>query len=285
MIQSMTGYGSHERQGLKIEIRSVNNKFFEINMRGAKFFLKYEPFFRNQLKERFSRGFFEINLNLMNGQLGAFNELHVDNSSVANIVTMLKKIKNDHNLSGDIDINTVLSFRDALMTQDINVDEPLIMDVFNNAMDDLLYMRQKEGSHLKEEMLRYIETCNYIVADIISINLGLTNGLKDKIITRMKELLGDINIDETRLLQEAALLTDKADISEELTRTKSHLAQFTQTLKNGGKVGRKLDFILQELNREANTISSKTCEYKISALAVDLKNEIEKLREQSQNIQ
>ncbi|MBF0473540.1 MAG: hypothetical protein HQK93_07375, partial [Nitrospirae bacterium] len=174
MIQSMTGYGSHEDQGLKVEIRSVNNKFLEINMRGAKFFLKYEPFFRNKIKEKFSRGFFEITLNLISGQ---FNELHIDNNSVANIVATLKQIKNDHNLSGDIDINTVLSFKDALMTQDIKIDESLLMEVFHHAMNDLLSMRLKEGQHLKEEMLKYIEICRKIVKDIIATNQGISNGL------------------------------------------------------------------------------------------------------------
>jgi uncharacterized protein (TIGR00255 family) len=282
MIQSMTGYGSYEEQGIKVEIRSVNNKFLEINLRGAKYFLKYEPNFRNLLKQHFSRGFFEVTLNLSSGQ---FNELHIDDRCVANIVATLKKIKNDHNLSGEIDINTVLSFKDALMTQDIKVDESLLMEVFKHAMDDLLTMRLKEGLHLKEEMLKYIGICKAIVQDIIVTNAGVSSGLKDKLCLRMKELIGDINIDQTRLLQEAALLSDKADISEELTRTNSHLEQFTHSLQQGGKIGRKLDFILQELNREANTITSKTSEYKISALAVELKNEIEKLREQSQNIQ
>jgi uncharacterized protein (TIGR00255 family) len=278
----MTGYGSYEDQGLKVEIRSVNNKFLEINMRGAKFFQKYEAFFRTQLKENFSRGFFEITLNLMTGQ---FNELHVDDNSVSSIVATLTKIKRDHNLEGVIDINTVLSFKDALMTQEIKVDETVLINVFKHAMDDLLIMRQKEGDHLQLEMFKYLEISKEIVQDIITANVGLAIGLKDKISLRIRELIGDINIDQARLLAEAALLADKADISEELTRLKSHLEQFAITLQNGGKIGRKLDFILQELNREANTITSKTSEYKISALAVELKNEIEKLREQSQNIQ
>ncbi len=282
MIQSMTGYGSCEKSGIKVEMRSLNHRFLDIQIKAPIPFFKYEIDFRKLLKKHFSRGHILVQITFTPGQSPS---LTVNDNYVRNILTVLRKIKDEHGLSGNIEIDTLLSFEGTLITQSDNFIEEYIFEVFTNALESLKEMRKKEGEMLLDDMYRYIDSVDGIINRVTEMTSESTVKLVDEINKRMKDLLGDAEYDKNRILQEAAILAEKSDISEETSRIRCHIEQFRKNLSNNDKIGRKLDFMLQELNREANTLSVKAGEYAISELVVELKSELEKLREQVQNIQ
>ncbi len=282
MIQSMTGYGSYEKDGVKAEIRSLNHRFLDIHIKAPPIFLQNDIYFRKAIKENFSRGHFDIYITLPSDRR---YDITVNEAFVKKLTTTLGKIKKDYHLEGDINIDTLLSFKEVVLTETNTINEKALFAAFNHAVSNLKKMRQQEGKLLKADILKHLDSIKTIVKKIKSLHQESPAAMMSKIRKRIKELLSDVEPDETRILQEAAILSERADISEEIVRIQSHLQQFRKNLSNNDKIGRKLDFLFQELYRESNTIASKTNVYQINALAVDLKSEIEKVREQIQNIQ
>ncbi|MCG6552780.1 MAG: YicC family protein [Candidatus Magnetominusculus sp. LBB02] len=282
MIESMTGYGASERNGLKVEMRSVNHRFLDLNIKAPPFFLKYEIGIRNLIKESFHRGHIDVYVTVTPENT---YKVSVNKEFVKGLVGALKEVRDECQLSGEIDFSAVLSFKEAVITEMAETPEEAVIEAFNEAIERLKAMRQKEGNELLSEITKHLDSIEASLGQIKDITSGATERLFNKTKNKLRELVDSMPIDDARILQEAALLTEKYDIAEEIQRLGSHLKQLRQNLMNNDKIGRKLDFLLQELNREVNTITSKTDLYAVNAVAVDLKSEIEKLREQVQNIQ
>jgi len=282
MIQSMTGFGSAEKDGCRIEIRSVNHRFLDVYMRAPSFMNQLEIPLRNMVKERFARGKFDINITV--SEL-ASAELNINTEAVRKIHHAFKGLQEDLSIKGEIDINTFIGLHNMFIETKPKYDLDVIAVIFSQALDDLAGMRRREGDTLAAELRRFAGS---IGADNEKIRASCDKVLaevKDKYNERLKILLEGQEIDEGRILQEAAVFAAKLDIAEEIARIDSHLGQFREILSGGGIIGRKLDFILQELNREVNTIASKSADYAVSSITVGMKTEIEKMREQVQNIQ
>ena len=282
MIQSMTGFGSAEKDGCRVEIRSVNHRFLDVYLRCPSSLVQLEIPFRNMVKERFARGKFDVTITV--SELDSA-ELNINTEAVKKMYHAFKDLQDELAMKGEIDINTFIGLHEMFIETKPKYDLEVVAGIFARALDDLTVMRSREGDSLAAELLRIMAglaamndnvgaSCDRILAEI-----------KEKFNDRLKQLLEGQDADEGRILQEAAVFAAKLDIAEEIARIDSHLAQFGEILSDGGIIGRKLDFILQELNREVNTIASKSADYGVSSTTVGMKTEIEKMREQIQNIQ
>ncbi len=278
----MTGYGCKEKDGIRIEIRSVNHRYLNINMKMPATLIKYDIVLRNAIKGVIRRGNVDVYISFLPEHAG---KVLLNNNYVANLIDTMKKLKYDYNLEGTMDVSTVLSFKDAFMSEPEEVEEGLLLELLNSALDELCSMRVAEAQSILNEINIGINDIERITNKIEEKSKGFCDRAIVRIEKRLNELIGQIVNDRERLLQEAAYLAEKTDIREEIDRLKSHVKQFAGSLFNNAIVGKKLDFIVQELYRETNTIAAKSQEYDIVALTVELKNKIEQLREQVQNIQ
>ncbi len=282
MIQSMTGFGSAEQNGCRVEVRSVNHRFLDLHMRAPSFLNQLEIPFRNMVKERFARGKFDITVTLSEV---AASELSVNNQAVRKVYAAFRELQSELSVKGEIDINTFIGLHDMFIETNPKYDTGLLTDVFSRALNDLSLMRTREGEALAGELSIITGSLSAMNERIRSSSDSILARIREKFRERLTQLLEGQEIDEARMLQEAAIFAARLDIAEEIARIQSHLNQFGEILATGGIIGRKLDFILQELNREVNTIASKSPDYEVSSITVDMKTEIEKMREQVQNIQ
>jgi uncharacterized protein (TIGR00255 family) len=283
MIQSMTGFGCAEKSGCRVEIRSLNSRFLDIHIKAPSFLSQFDVPFRNLLKERFGRGKFDVAVSVSEGVSADFK---VNSEIAARLYSVFKKLREDLSLSGDIDINMMAGFHQLYLETDIGYDEDALYEVFRQAMDSLLDMRKREGSCLAAEILKLVDSLTALNNRIKGLTGdAVTRQITEKFHERLKGLLAEKDFDSSRILQEAALMAIKLDISEEIARIDSHTKQFRGMLSGNDIIGRKLDFIVQELNREINTITSKSSDYAITGLTVEMKSVIEKMKEQVQNIQ
>ncbi len=282
MIQSMTGFGSAEKDGCRVEVRSLNHRFLDVYIKVPAFLGRYEIEFRNLLKKKFSRGKFDVSI-LISENVNAVMNVNVNLArEIHNAFRMLQK---ELSVPGEIDINTLTGFREMFMETDQSYDIDAVNQVYNQALEGLYEMRIREGGVLASELRRMTDALGVMNEEIKARCGKSVSDIKEKFSEKIKLILDGIEIYEGRILQEAAVIAAKSDISEEIVRIESHVGQFREMLANGDVIGRKLDFILQELNREVNTIASKSVVCDISTLTVDMKNELEKMREQVQNIQ
>jgi uncharacterized protein (TIGR00255 family) len=282
MVQSMTGFGSAEREGCRIEIRSINHRFLDIYWRAPSFLNHLEIPFRTIIKEQFSRGKIDIAITISER---IASEPDINTDFVKKIYGALRKLQEELAIKGDIDINTVAGLHDMFIGTAQKYDSSAVTDVFKEALADLRTMRLREGESLAAEIERMAGALRGMNEKIKSMSDKVVADITEKFRERLKLLLEGREIDVSRILQEAAIIAAKLDISEEVARIESHIGQFREILSAGGIIGRKLDFILQELNREVNTTASKSADYGLSSLTVEMKTEIEKIREQVQNIQ
>jgi uncharacterized protein (TIGR00255 family) len=279
----MTGFGSAEKNGCRVEIRSLNSRFLDIYIKAPPYLNQFDVPFRNLLKERFGRGKFDVTVSVSEGVSAHFR---VNGEIACRLHSVFKKLRDDLSLSGEIDINMIAGFHQMYLETDIAYDEDALYEVFGQAMDSLMDMRKKEGRCLAAELLKLLDALA-VMNDRIKGLTGedVTRHITEKFHERLKALLAEKEFDNSRILQEAALMAIKLDISEEIARIDSHEKQFREMLSDSDIIGRKLDFIVQELNREINTITSKSGDYAITSLTVEMKSLIEKMKEQVQNIQ
>lgn len=282
VLQSMTGFGSAESELFSVEIRSVNHRYFDAYFRMPNSMNRFEIDLRKRLKDVFSRGRLEVNITVSQEKTG---EIRLNEELIAGIIKSLVDVKEKFVLKGDVTLDLLAGFKDVLIIDNVSLNERELTKTFNEAVSRLYEMRVTEGSYIKKDLFDMLEAVKEYVQNIVGESGNLKEKMKEKFLKKFNDLLENNSIDENRLVQEAYLLVDRADISEELTRLQSHIKQFREIIDGGGTIGRKLDFLLQEFFREANTIAAKTSEYDIISIIVDLKNEIEKLREQVQNIQ
>jgi uncharacterized protein (TIGR00255 family) len=278
----MTGFGSSERSGCRVEIRSLNQRFLEIHIKAPSFLNRHDIAFRNMIRKHFSRGKFDVNISIAGD---AASDLRVNRASAERVLNALKSLKDDLVLPGEIDIKTLAGFHEMFMEPDFSFDSDELMKVFSDAVDGLHSMRTREGELLVREITSLIDSLEQMGLRVRDLSCSSSISAAQRLSEKVRPLLDSREIDQDRMHQEIALLASKADISEELARLDCHIKQFRDMLAGDSSVGRKLDFLVQELNREVNTISSKSADYNISRLTVDMKTEIEKIREQVQNLQ
>lgn len=282
MIQSMTGFGSGENKVFRVEIRSINHRFMDVAVKIPQSLGQHEIPLRNMLREKFSRGKFDVLVSVVsNGRL----KVKTDMNLAREVYNQLLAMKSELSLSGTIGVETISQFRELIISEEIEYNAELLYDAFDRALLRLKEMRVKEGEVVSLDISSRLESVEKMKDEIAFLCPDAVNNCKGRFIERLKDLMGNAKYDENRMLQEAAIMAEKTDISEEITRTSSHIAQMRKILSDGDTIGRKLEFLLQELNREVNTIASKSEDYRISNIAIDMKAEIEKMREQAQNIQ
>ena len=292
MIKSMTGFGRsiYENEGREyiIEIKSVNNRFTDINIKMPRNLNYLEEKIRKQILSNISRGKVEVSIQLNNNSdLG--KKINLNTDIAKKYVEELKKLSEETNIIDNINIMDVARFPDVLNIRiDEEAEEVIEKELFtalDSAIDSFLDMRQKEGSKIKVDLENRIEIIKQKIEQISSISAGLVDEYVVKLETRIKELLKTDVVDQTRLAQEVVIYSDKCSVEEEITRLKSHISQFLNLLNENIAIGKKLDFLIQEMNRETNTIGSKANNLEITNLVVDIKTELENVREQIQNIE
>ena len=278
----MTGFGSAERAGCRIEIRSLNQRFLDISVKAPSFLNQHEMMFRTVLKDRFSRGKLDVNIS-MTGEAAA--EPKVNREAAGRIYRALSSLQEDFSIPGEMDIRSMAYFHDMFMETESSFDIEEIKGIFEEAVESLYRMRSREGQLLVGEMERLIDSLGRMNAEMRELCAKAAPDAGRKLRDRISGLLDSQDVDPVRLHQEIAVLAAKFDVTEEIARLDCHIQQFREVLGSDGIIGRKLDFLVQELNREVNTMSSKSVDYGISRLTVDMKTMIEKLREQVQNLQ
>ncbi len=292
MIKSMTGFGrsTYENEGREyiIEIKSVNNRFTDINIKMPRNLNYLEEKIRKQILSNISRGKVEVSIQLNNNSdLG--KKINLNTDIAKKYVEELKKLSEETNIIDNINIMDVARFPDVLNIRiDEEAEEVIEKELFtalDSAIDSFLDMRQKEGSKIKVDLENRIEVIKQKIEQISSISAGLVDEYIVKLETRIKELLKTDVVDQTRLAQEVVIYSDKCSVEEEITRLKSHISQFLNLLNENIAIGKKLDFLIQEMNRETNTIGSKANNLEITNFVVDIKTELENIREQIQNIE
>ena len=277
----MTGFGSAGNDVFRVEIRSVNHRFIDITIKMPPFMNQYEIPLRNILKTRFQRGKFDVAVSTNKDKIA---KLRINTELAGNIYAALRSLQKELSIPGRISMDTLTRYTELFTEEEPTYDINMLYTVFQEAVINLEAMRMQEGELLAEELRERAESLGKMNNEIKSLAPHEIERWTEKFRERLKTMVEE-GIDNSRIIQEAAIMADKLDISEETSRIENHLIQFVKNVSNGNIVGRKLDFILQEIGREANTLAYKTSDYAISKLTVEMKTEIEKMREQVQNIQ
>ena len=292
MIKSMTGFGraeaSDENRKITIEIKSVNHRYLDVNMKMPKKLCIFESSIRTVLKEYVERGKVDIFITYED-----FTDTNVSvkyNSEVAKAYAgYVDQIAKEFGLDNDLKATTLSRYPEVFTLEEQEVDESELWRYVETALRKALEMfvaaRVKEGENLKNDIIGKLDNMLSNVGFIEERAPQIIKEYHEKLVNKVSEYLADSQIDEARILTEVTLFTDKICVDEEIVRLKSHIQATKDALEAGGSLGRKLDFIAQEMNREANTILSKANDLKTSNQAIDLKTDIEKVREQIQNIE
>lgn len=292
MILSMTGYGRARQvlngREITVELRGVNARFLEYSSRLPRAFAFLEDPLKKLVAARVSRGKVELSLTVQN-TTAADTVVTVNWPLAKGYRDAMTALSEQLELKNDMSVSLIARMPDVLAQTAAPLDEAAlwadVQTVAGQAVDAFLTMRAAEGEKLKADLLSHLDVVEQLVGRIEANTAGRVKAYSDKLYARLQELLADRSIDESRLVTEAAIFADKTAIDEETVRLHSHIAQYREILSGDGPVGRKLDFLTQELNREANTIGSKCQDVDITRLVVELKSEIEKLREQLQNLE
>lgn len=292
MTRSMTGFGrgSIEENGraFSIEIKSVNHRYLDLNIKMPRNLISLEEKIRKYIGENIRRG--KVDVFITQSTYSKQDAVATFNQSLGDgYFKCLQEIRDRYSVRDDISVSLIARFPDVvtLEQKEEDLDEiwRYLFVPLKDAVDKLVKMREQEGAKLTEDV---ISRCNFIkeTVDKVAFKAPLVvSDYREKLNSRLKELLENTQIDENRVAMEVAIFADKANIDEEIVRLNSHLIQMKETFKLNEPVGRKLDFIVQEMNREANTIASKSNDLELVNLVLNIKNEIEKIREQIQNIE
>ena len=292
MILSMTGYGRAQSQrngrDITVEIRSVNSRYFEYSSKMPRAFLCFDDAIKKALNARISRGKVELGLQVRDVE-GKDQRIAADVELARSYLEAIREVAGSLELRDDVSVNSLLRFSDIFTTVAVPQDEEQlladILCVVEEALDRFVAMRQVEGDKMKEDIFSRLDFLEKAVARVEADSAQRLEKYTERLYAKLKVLLEDQNVEESRVLTEAAIFADKTAVDEEMVRLRSHIRQYRDILTEGGAVGRKLDFLTQELNRETNTIGSKCQDIEITRLVVDMKAEIEKIREQIQNIE
>jgi uncharacterized protein (TIGR00255 family) len=290
----MTGYGKAEAvlsdRKFMIEMKSVNHRFLEISLRLPGMLLPLEGEFKRRIGEQFSRGRIEATLRMeSDGSSETAGRFTLNLPLVRNYHALLGQIKEELHLGGEITLEMMAGFRDAFVPAETSQDTAALWEglstILAEAIRTLTEMREKEGESLKRDLTARLDLIAGFLEGIAGRAPQVVLDYQKRLTDRMRELTGGMAVDEARLLQEVAIMAEKSDITEEIVRFRSHIDQFTDLLAGADAAGRKIDFLIQEMGREINTIGSKSGDAEISRNVIEVKSELAKLREQVQNIE
>lgn len=292
MIKSMTGYGRsegrYENRNILVELRSVNHRYCEVSVKTPKPLLRLENRLKKIIQNRFSRGKIDLYIT-MNGSEDQIRRLTLDKEMARQYFLILEDLKKELHLEGKIDLGILTNFKDIITVSEVEEEtkgvESEVERLLIRAMDSLESMRIKEGQSIARDLLKRIKKIKRIIEKIEKKSPVVAREHRKKLMERVSEFARGIEIDNNRLIQEVAIYADRSDISEEVVRLKSHLDQLEKMIEGDKAAGRGLDFLVQETNREINTIGSKANNSTISLCVVSVKSELERLREQVQNIE
>lgn len=293
MIRSMTGYGKGESENqlykLKIELKSVNHRYLDVNLKLPRYLIYLEEGIKKLIKEKINRGKVDVFVNFDFSDASSM-DVKVDIPLARSFKFALEELKTELEIDDTIRLNNILSISDVIKTEKKELDEDLVWETIKEAteeaLDKILQMREYEGEQLKADIFNKLDNIEAISSRIEMRAPLVVEEYRGKLNERIQSILEEGTVvDPDRLAMEVAIYADKSSIDEELTRLKSHVLQLKAILSEDGAVGRKLDFLIQEFNREVNTIGSKSSDSDIVKAVVELKSEIEKIREQVQNIE
>ncbi len=292
MIKSMTGYGRCREvvggRDILVEVKSVNSRYIDANIKTGRLYNALEEKLKSLASTYISRGKIDIYLTIENIDGDKVN-LSVNREYLESYVHLLRQIQTEYGLGGDVTVQTIANKADIFSQTkaDEDMDEvwAAVEGVARKAFDIFMSMRKAEGERMAADVLGHLEHLEAIRQELVTKAPQVVAECNERMMNRIRELLGNVQADESRLLTECAVFADKADISEELARLDSHFAQFRSMLQENVPVGRKLDFLVQEINRECNTIGSKSSDTEFAKLVIEAKSTVEKIREQIQNIE
>ncbi|MBR4138635.1 MAG: YicC family protein [Lachnospiraceae bacterium] len=292
MVKSMTGFGrcevSEGTRKMTVEMKSVNHRYLDVNMKMPKKLNFFDASIRSLLKTYIQRGKVDLFISFEDTAETNFS-LKYNQELAGEYLKYLQQMADQFGLENDIRVSTLSRYPEVLSMEEVQVDEEELWNLLEKALkgacEQFVETRIKEGENLKKDLLDKLDEMLENVAYISERSPQIIGEYRKKLEDKVKELLEDVHIEESRLATEITIFADKICVDEEIVRLKSHIEHTKATLESGGAVGRKLDFIAQEMNREANTILSKANDLEVSNHAIELKTEIEKVREQIQNIE
>lgn len=292
MIKSMTGYGSAKGtvEGLEftVELKSVNNRYLDTSVRLPRSFLFAEEAIKSAVQSHISRGKVDVFVSVDFSAAGDMT-VKVNEPLLKGYIEAIRHISEEYSLANDMTALSVSRFPDVLSVEKKDLDAEAISagicTIAEEALRDFDAMRQREGAKLRDDVLSRLETIDRLVSTVEHEAPKTVAEYRKRLEQKMQEVLGSTGIDENRILAEAAIFADHIAVDEETVRLRSHMSQLTTMINGNSPTGRKIDFLIQEFNREANTIGSKCQNSDIAHVVVDLKSEIEKIREQIQNIE
>jgi len=292
MVMSMTGFGrariEEDGKEIAIEIKTLNHRYLDISIKTPRNLSFLEEEFRKIIQQNLTRGRVEVYVS-STAPLSNFQKVEINKPLLSSYVASFHELENEYGFKNDVGISTLLGIPDLFVLSEPPQDEEALkvpyLRALQAALDDLKAMREKEGTKLKADLLERLDLITDITRKIEEKAPLVVEEYRKKLRTRLQELLQGTDLDEGRFNTEVAYFADRSNITEEIVRLYSHLEQFKESLNTGNSIGRKLDFLVQEMNREANTIGSKASDLSITNLIVEIKSEIEKIREQIQNIE
>ena len=291
MIKSMTGYGKQSmEQNLReyqIEMKSVNHRYLDISVKMPKALSYLEDVVKKIISSNIKRGKIDVFITFTNNSTEG-KEIKINTEIAKMYINELKKLADEEGILSNIEVTEISKYPDVLTIQNNMEDEQIkkeLEEIVTKTVQSLIQMRIAEGKKIYEDINKRLDKIKEIVEKISSLSTGLIDEYVVKLEGRIKELLGNQEIDEARLAQEVVIYADKCSIQEEVTRLRSHISQMKDLLNNDEAVGKKLDFLIQEMNRETNTIGSKSNNLEITNEVINIKTELEDIREQIQNIE
>lgn len=292
MIRSMTGYGRSEAalngHSIVVELRSVNNRYLDCNVRLPRVYACAEEAVLSQVKQGVSRGKVDVMVTV-DALGGEAVKVTLNQSVAAGYLQALEEMSQRYGLKNDVSLSLLSRFPDVFRVEKApeNLEQLTedIRSVTSAAVADFNAMRQREGQRLAEDLLSRLDTLERLTCQVEARSPETVEAYRQRLTARLQEVLADRQIDESRILAEAAIYADKVAVAEETVRLHSHIGQFRDMVAGGGVIGRKLDFLIQEMNRETNTTGSKCNDLELSTIVVDMKAELEKIREQVQNVE
>lgn len=292
MIKSMTGYGREQdtvnKRNILVEIRSVNHRYYEFSSRIPRAYGYLDEKLKNFFADKIRRGKVEASVTISSPE-GNDVVIEVNKSVALGYINALKSANEELKLRDDLSLSQISRFPDIFNVQKTVDDEEEIWQevqtVAAKALEKFISMREKEGLKMKEDILGRLENLEKMVCFIEKTAPEMTTNYRNRLYAKLSDVLKDKGIDEQRIITEAAIYSEKVAVDEETVRLHSHISQFRELLESDGQVGRKLDFLVQEMNREVNTTGSKAQDLEITRTVVEMKSEIEKIREQIQNIE
>lgn len=292
MIRSMTGFGRCEKTvnnyDISVEIKAVNHRYADYNIKLPRVYNFLEEDVKKYLQQYIVRGKVDVYLTIYK-ELDDSKEIILNEALAESYVKALKRIAERFDVRDDISVSSVARFNDVFDVKHTEEDEEIVrtsvLEVLGEALSGFIAAREREGQKLAADMIARVDLIRNEVIKIEKIAPDTVIEHKNNIEQRIRDLLGDVAVDENRLLTETAIYADKLSVNEEIVRLKCHLDEFDRIMAKGDAVGRRLDFLLQEMNRETNTIGSKCNNLEISNIVINIKSELEKVREQLQNLE